>query len=827
MSLRAVILGLLWGLLVAVAVYPNDYMMRGTFLIGNFLPVAVFGVFSGLVLVNVSLSRLVPGLALRGGELALAIAMALAVCGWPSSGFYRGFPQLAAMPGHWLETTSKWKARGIDSYLPGGSAKVAEGFLIEPRGVAGLLVSGEGEVLEAARSGMTARELELMGLVASGSGVLDQSELLQLVRVLNGAIAEGALVESLPDSALRSEPVALAMASSVAWLAEAEGELAEDRREYLVAEAVRARERASRALLVEALGGGLAAQPRGEGTLLLGMRKDPYTHVGYISGQPTQGPVLGWWRNVPWDAWWPVIRTWVGVSLLVAVAVMCLALIVHPQWSKRELLPYPIARFVEESVAREEGRLLPTVMRNRLFWIAFGGLVVLHSWNGVAAWTQTTGRFGIPMQLDFRGLKDLFPTLRQVWISHNSFFFPTVFPSVIAFAFFLTGTVSLSLGVSMFLWCFLGAALINYGTTLPNDLNSPEGGPLLRFGSYLAMLGIILYTGRRYYASLVWTAVGGKRAGEVPGYAVWALRLLPLTISGAVVLLHQAGLHWVWGAAFLLVMLGSYVVLSRIVAETGLFFAKPGYLGMAVLTGLVGFDVIGPAAYLVMGFASLILMGDPREALMPFLSNGLQIAERSGKVSPRRSSWLLGGMAVLGLVVAGVVTLSAAYTQGYNAQDRWAGKNMPSFTLDAAEGLMSQSSSEGTLIAATTAEGGERLGLIRLAAEQWVWFLVGAGLVLGTAVARLRLAWWPLHPVLFLVWGTYPMTMFSMSFLIGWMVKTGVVRLGGAKAYQNVRPMMIGVIAGELFAALLWVVAGLVYYTVVGETPPKFSIFPG
>ncbi|MEM6391169.1 MAG: DUF6785 family protein [Planctomycetota bacterium] len=826
MSFRAVILGLLWGLAISLAVYPNDNMMRGTFLIGNFLPVAVFGVFAVVVLVNVGVGRLMPGLSLKGGELAIAMAMALAVCGWPSSGFYRGFPQLSAMPGHWLETTSKWKARGLDSYLPGGSARVAEGFLLDPRGVAGALESGEGEVLGAVRSGMTERDVELMGQVASGAGALDQSERLQLLRVLNTAIKGGALVEGVPSSALGGEAVASAMSASAELKEEAEAETSALRRDYLLAEAVRARERASRALLVEALGGGLAAQPMGDGVLLLGMRKDPYTHAAYISGQPTRGPVLGWWRDVPWDAWWPVIRTWVGVSLFVGIAVLCLAVIVHPQWSKRELLPYPIARFVEESVARDEGRLLPRVMRDRLFWVAFGSLVVLHSWNGIAAWTEMTGTLGIPVRLDFRGMRDLFPNLRQVQESWQGIFYPTVYPSVIAFAFFLTGAVSLSLGLSTLLWCIFGAVLIGYGMTLPDDFKSSEGGPLMRFGAYLAMLGIIIYTGRRYYTSLVWTAVGGKRRAEVPGYAVWAMRVLPLVICGSVVLLHQAGLHWVWGTAFVLLMLATYVVLSRIVAETGLFFAQPSFLGMAILTGLVGFEVIGPTAYIVMGFASLILMGDPREALMPFLTNALQIAERSGGVSPRRSSWLLGGMAVVGLVVAGLVTLAASYAEGYPAGDVWAGKMMPGFTLDGVESLISQSASEGTLAAATTATGLERLGMIRLEGEQWAWFVLGIGLVFGAAVARLRLSWWPLHPVLFLVWGSYPLAAFSFSFLVGWLVKMSVVRLGGAKSYQNLRPMMIGVIAGELFAALLWIVAGLVYFGIVGETAPRFTIFP-
>jgi hypothetical protein len=100
-------------------------------------------------------------------------------------------------------------------------------------------------------------------------------------------------------------------------------------------------------------------------------------------------------------------------------------------------------------------------------------------------------------------------------------------------------------------------------------------------------------------------------------------------------------------------------------------------------------------------------------------------------------------------------------------------------------------------------------------------------LVLATAVLRLRLPWWPLHPVAFLVWGTYPIVMFGPSFLMGWLVKAGVVGTTGAKGYHAVRPLMVGIIAGELLTGLFWMIVGAVYFFVAGKTPVSYSIFPG
>ena len=111
--------------------------------------------------------------------------------------------------------------------------------------------------------------------------------------------------------------------------------------------------------------------------------------------------------------------------------------------------------------------------------------------------------------------------------------------------------------------------------------------------------------------------------------------------------------------------------------------------------------------------------------------------------------------------------------------------------------------------------------------HRFLWGL-GAG-VIGVIVLyflRLRFAQWPLHPMIFLVAGTWTMEQFSHSFLLGWLIKIIVVRLGGIRSYRKTKPLMIGVIAGDLLGGLLFMAVGGLYYWIVGAFPPEYHIFP-
>jgi hypothetical protein len=91
---------------------------------------------------------------------------------------------------------------------------------------------------------------------------------------------------------------------------------------------------------------------------------------------------------------------------------------------------------------------------------------------------------------------------------------------------------------------------------------------------------------------------------------------------------------------------------------------------------------------------------------------------------------------------------------------------------------------------------------------------------------RLRYAWWPLHPLGYLLVLTYGIAHLWFSIMLGWLARTLVLRFGGAKFYTDAKPFFIGLIVGESMAAGGWLVVGIVL-SALGVPYRPYSIMPG
>ena len=109
------------------------------------------------------------------------------------------------------------------------------------------------------------------------------------------------------------------------------------------------------------------------------------------------------------------------------------------------------------------------------------------------------------------------------------------------------------------------------------------------------------------------------------------------------------------------------------------------------------------------------------------------------------------------------------------------------------------------------------------------FFVYGLLGVMGVSMLRFRFSKFPIHPVLFLVLGTYSGNTTWGSFLAGWFIKSLVVRFGGGGVYQRLKPLFIGLIAAELFMIGLSVLIDFLYFFLHDGTPSpvKFVIMPG
>jgi hypothetical protein len=812
MSVRALALGSILALAITLSAYFNDWLIGQTQLIGNHLPISVLGVAVFLVLAvgpALSLVRLRWGFS--GAEVALIAALGLLGCGWSGSNFFRVFTHAVVMPAHWVKTKASWQSQNVMSYVPGGSAELAQGQVLDWKVLAQRLVAerdaGDGGKRRPASQLWSMLSPSAQRSFSAGLATeLDASRIAELTSALNAALHRAELYDAGAFQGVTLPgPVAPLLKRAATSL---------DEREIVLR---------NRWLLARALPDLILPPPPGQGALFDGGRADPFAVDTLLQGRSRTAQLTI--TQLPWRMWWPTLRLWGGSALCLALASLSLAFIVHPQWSKRELLPYPIARFLSEASERKPALRLPEVARSRLFWLGAGLLFSLHVLNGLHAWFDWVPE--MPRKYDFGALQELLPNVRRVagaW----GFFYPTFYPSVIAFSFFMATQVSFSLGVSQLLYFALGAVMLSYGSQLETGSLEAKASNLMRFGSFLGVALMIAYTGRNYYGNVLKSMWGGRRALGTPVYAPWAGRACLVSIVAAVLIVRSAGLSVWLSAAFVALELLVFVVVTRIVCETGAFFVQTAWSPVGVISALTGFQALGPTAYIVLALASVVLFIDQRELYMPFISNALKLVDREDGPSPARSAPWFVAVVLVSMVLAGGVTLFLQYNHSLvQIGNTWGKDELPTYAFDALAHATSVSAAAGTLGNATATHGLASLGLLHPDRGAFSWAVLGLVLALGTAFARLRLPWWPVHPVAFLVWGTYPIFCFGPSFLVGWLVKWGVTSSTGARGYRALRPLMIGVIAGELLAGLMWMVVGAGYYFFTGRTPAAYTIFPG
>jgi hypothetical protein len=64
------------------------------------------------------------------------------------------------------------------------------------------------------------------------------------------------------------------------------------------------------------------------------------------------------------------------------------------------------------------------------------------------------------------------------------------------------------------------------------------------------------------------------------------------------------------------------------------------------------------------------------------------------------------------------------------------------------------------------------------------------------------------------------------SIMVGWIIKTLVVRFGGSKLYTDFKPFMLGLIVGESVAAGFWLIMGMAL-SAMDVTYQAVRVLPG
>jgi hypothetical protein len=533
--------------------------------------------------------------------------------------------------------------------------------------------------------------------------------------------------------------------------------------------------------------------------------------------------LTGAWKHLnamPLWAWVQPAKAWFPLLIVSFIFVIALCRLVHRQWSENEQLSYPIAEFTNSLLRNDARRTFGDVFYTRIFWIGFGAMIVLHLINGWYAYDNRMIR--IPLNWNFSAIFiNYFPFMKNgldPWMIYGG----ALHLSVVAFAYFLPEEISFSLGLSIPLFVVLSAISYEFGHPVSRD----EFNYML-FGSYVAMAGVIVYTGRHYYWNIVRRAFFLRSKDEMDAGTVAACRWFLAATLGFIVLLMQMGLDWMLATAAVFIIGVIFLVLARVSAEAGVPLVQSNLFANKLLLAVFGPAALGPTAMYVLQLVSTTLTQDNRECLAPYAINAFRVGARNG-VAPTPFSRAMLLALVIGLFAAGIGVLYVIYDQGALA-DGYMGSGVPlNFATEISRNIQKLKRT-GMLEESLTVSGVERFSAaVRDTHPSFLaFFAIGVAAVLINSALRLRYVWWPIHSIMFLSWGLYMTSRFVWSFLLGWVIKVAVVRIGGGRTYQDLKPLFVGIIVGELSAGTFFIVYGALRYAWTGQNPVPYGIFPG
>jgi len=348
-----------------------------------------------------------------------------------------------------------------------------------------------------------------------------------------------------------------------------------------------------------------------------------------------------------------------------------------------------------------------------------------------------------------------------------------------------------------------------------------------RAGAYIGYALILLYTGRGYYFPVLLKAFGlWPKQFNCEKESLMAARIVVVGFVAMVVMLTIMGLNWLVALVFSLFLFLLFLVFTRVVCETGIPFLQASWFPGTFMCELAGPAAIGAGPLVFIFYLGAILTQDPRECLMPYAATSFKVAD-DNNVGRRKLFFALILGIVASLAIGFLATLWENYNYGAMSSDSWANDNVCKMYFDKAARQLTFMEETGQLASNNEESPLKRLSHINLTSGVMGWVLSGSICVIILSLLRFRFSKCPLHPVLFLVWGTFPIQATYASFLLGWGVKQLIVKFGGGKAYNDLKPLFIGMIMGELLAGGVTIVIGLIYYFWTGLLPVSFRILPG
>jgi hypothetical protein len=494
-------------------------------------------------------------------------------------------------------------------------------------------------------------------------------------------------------------------------------------------------------------------------------------------------------------AWLRPVLAWTGFLTLLGFVMLCLNTLLRRQWTQNERLAYPLVALPLEMVSPRT-----RLFTSRAFWL--GALLVgaMELWNGLAYLYPSLPMVPLRMQGPAQNLGTYLTSPPWNAIGWTPI---ALYPFGVALGMLLPVDLLFSAWFFAWVWRAERVAGAMYG------FSGLPGFPYVEsqsFGAYMGIALFALWVSRRHFIHIFNGLFDPKvdlRDADEPLPYRWAVGGILLGGAGIFAFCRLCGMTPLVIMAFFSIYFLIAIAVTRMRAELGppahdLHRAGPD----AMLPTL-----FGPGQFSRPELAMFSLFYGFNRAYrahpMPILLEGFKICEQVGG-SYRR---LFGAM-LLALAVGALAAFWANLDQGYRygAAARIAPPNVMLIF-----GREPWTRMDSWLSAAPNAP------------EQYhnaVAALVGFGATLLLNALRLRLFWFPFHPVGYAVSSSWSLSLLWMPLCVAWLLKLMILRYGGLRAYRQALPFFLGMILGECVLGSVWTLVGIALDT------PTYSFWP-
>lgn len=505
-------------------------------------------------------------------------------------------------------------------------------------------------------------------------------------------------------------------------------------------------------------------------------QQNPAALKGYYEGS---SPLYHW---AILRAWMPIVCAWSAFILAMLFVMLCINVIIRRHWMDMEKLSFPTV-YLPMQMTRDKA-----FFHNKTLWIGFAIPFAIDTMNGLNYLFPSVPYLNVKLQ-DMSGYFVNPPWNGMGWTPIS------FYPFAIGMAFLLPLELSFSCWFFYVLRKIEAVAGVGMGFASPSAAGSTwpfckEQGT----GAWVGLCLFMVWAGRRHLGEILRTAFSPRAghaddSGELLSYRTACLGIV-IGLMAMFAFCQQAGMSpWLpplYFAFYFLLSIG----ITRIRAELGppaheLNWVNPEMVMVSVLgTGMLGtqnLTVLSQMFWFNRGY---------RSHPMPHQLEAMKIG-RESRMEPRRL--------LLAIILACLVAVPATF---------WALLAVFYKNGQGTANIHSYTTGVGYEAYNRLADWTNNPRPTDFTRVSWM----GAGLIFTVFLMAMkaRFFWWPFHPAGYALANSYALEYWWMTLLVGWTLKSLIVRYGGIKGYRQALPFFLGLILGDYVAASLWSIVGWV-----------------